>query len=118
MRNMRRNQRGIWYSNKTGTTQARDEYGNRYGDDVITWSEPETLKISVSGSVGELEAAAFGGFTDYSRTAATVNLDCPLKEGTRVWIERTPPMETHNYVVTKRAENLNGVLYALKEVVP
>lgn len=118
MRDMGCNQRKIWYSNKTGTTPAIDEYGNRYGDDVITWADPEILKISISGSVGALESEAFGGFTDYSRTAATANVNCPLKEGTRVWIGRTPPDETHNYVVTKKADSINGVLYALKEVVP
>lgn len=117
MRDLRSNQKTIWYQNSIGSAAIRDENGDRTGEEQPVMEPPEQLRISVSGAAGAMEAAAFGGFTDYSRTACTANVNCPLHEGTLVWINRDAS-ESPDYVVTKKADTINGVLYALKEVVP
>ena len=117
MRDLKANQKTIWYQNSSGFVAVKDEYGNRTGEEQPIMEHAEQLKISVSGAVGAMEAAAFGGFTDYSRTACTANTNCPLREGTLIWINRDSD-ESPDYVVTKKADTINGVLYALKEIVP
>ena len=117
MRDLRANQKTIWYQNSNGFAIVEDENGNRTGEERPIMEPAEQLRISVSGAVGAMEAAAFGGFTDYSRTACTANVNCPLHEGTLVWINRDAS-ESPDYVVTKKADTINGILYALKEVVP
>ena len=109
MRDLRANQKTIWYQNSIGSAAIKDENGNRTGEERPVMEPPEQLRISVSGAVG--------GFTDYSRTACTANTNCPLREGTLIWINRDSD-ESPNYVVTKKADTINGVLYAMKEIVP
>ena len=115
MRDLKRNHRTFYYATVTGTEPIFDEYGNDTLESRTKYSAPLTLKANVSANIGEDAVEIFGAQTEYSRTASMVN--CPLKEGDKVWFD-VDPMGEHNYVVAKVADSKNGFLVALREVSP
>ena len=69
---------------------------------------------NISAAVGESAVEAFGNLTDYSRVLCG---DFPLDENTRIWFGVSPEDGfPHNYVVVRKADSLNGTLFALREV--
>ena len=115
MRDLKRNHRTFYYATVTGTEPIVDEYGNDTLETRTTYSAPLVLKANVSANIGEDAVEIFGTQTEYSRTVSMVN--CPLKEGDKVWFD-VDPMNEHNYVVAKVADSKNGYLVALREVSP
>lgn len=116
MRNQAANQRTIYYSNYTGLGDVFDEHGYRTGEVAPQYTEPEKLRINVSTVKGEAEAEAFGQYLDYDRTLFTTNMDCPLKEESRIWFGKDPSKAPHNYIVVRRADSKNALRFAIKEV--
>ena len=113
MRTLLRNKRKLYYANFIKSEPIFDEWGNETLDVNNVYGEPTELRGNVSASVGEEAIQVFGSLTNYSRTIAlTTN---PLKEGSRIWLG-IEPTESHNYVVTKVADSLNGYLIAIREV--
>lgn len=116
MRSLNRNKRRIWYANLESSTPVTDADGNETGESDDKFTDPPVeLWLNISAATGQAVAEAFGAFTDYNRAISTCDLDCPLKEGSRVWFGSDPSAD-HNYVVVRRADSLNSLLYALKEV--
>ena len=60
MRDLRRNQIKVYYSNYEKSTELIDEYGNSTGQYEITYSKPEMIIISVSASKGSVDNQPFG----------------------------------------------------------
>ena len=120
MRQLRRNQRNLWYALKGGTEPIRDANGFLTGEYSLVFSEPVLLPSNVSAAVGQEAVEVFGGLTDYQRTVAIADTDCPMAEGSRVWfgIEPNEKRDNYNYVVVRKADSKNGLLYALREVSP
>ena len=54
MRDLKANQKTIWYQNSSGFAAVKDEYGNRTGEEQPIMEHAEQLKISVSGAVGAM----------------------------------------------------------------
>lgn len=116
MRTLNRNKRSIYYALLTGeVTESVDEYGNETGEPVPVYSDAVELKCNVSSATGVDAVQAFGNFTNYSRTMCVADPNCPIDENTIVWFGREPS-EPHNYIVTRKADSKNGILYALREV--
>ena len=115
MRNLNRNRRWIYYANRTGETADIDEYGNETGESTPTYSEAVGFWCNISATRGEEAVEAFGSFTDYVRTISVADNDCPIDEDTIIWFGTQPP-EPHNYIVVRKADSKNGILYALREV--
>ncbi len=113
MRDLKRNHRAFYYATATGTKPIVDEYGNDTLETRTTYSAPLILTANVSANIGEDAVEIFGTQTEYSRTVSMVN--CPLKEGDKVWFG-VNPMSENNYVVAKVADSKNGYLVALREV--
>lgn len=116
MRDLVRNRRQVWYATYLREEPIRDEEGNLTAESQVIYSDPVKLFVNVSAASGEAAAAAFGAFTDYSRTISTADLKCPLNEGCWLWVDTDPESEDHDYEVVKKAKSLNGILYALREV--
>lgn len=117
MTSLNANKRKLWYANPTGeTVPVTDAWGNETGEEEQVYTDPVSIQLNVSAASGAKTAEAFGSFTDYSRTIVTADMACPLKLNSRIWFGTYPPYE-HNYVVVRVADCLNGLLYALKEVV-
>jgi hypothetical protein len=115
MRDLKRNHRTFYYATVTGIESILDEYGNDTLETRTKYSAPLTLKANVSANIGQDAVEIFGTQTEYSRTVSMVN--CPLKEGDKIWFD-VDPMGEHNYVVAKVADSKNGFLVALREVSP
>lgn len=115
MRSLNRNKRQIYYALRTGEVANIDEYGNETGELTPAYEAATPLLCSVSAASGEDAVQAFGSFTGYSRTMFVANNDCPIDENTIVWFG-VSPTEPHNYIVTRKADSKNGILYALQEV--
>lgn len=116
MRNQTANQRTIYYSNHLGIIDVFDEFGYRTGETADGYSEPEKLRINVSTVKSDAENEAFGLYLDYDRTLFTTNMDCPIKEGSRIWIGKSPDRSPYNYVVVRKADSKNCLRYAVKQV--
>ena len=115
MRTLNRNKRQIYYALRTGEEGTHDEYGNETGEPKPVYGEAVELKCNVSAATGDDAVQAFGSFTNYSRTMCVSDPNCPIDENTIVWFGREPS-EPHNYIVTRKADSINGILYALREV--
>ena len=115
MRGLGRNKRQLYYALRTGETSDIDEYGNETGERTPTYGEPIALRVNISASSGGEAVQAFGSFTAYSRILCIADSACPLEEDSIVWFGVTPPA-THNYIVVRKADSKNGILYALQEV--
>ena len=115
MRSLNRNKRQIHYALYRGETMLRDEYGNETGESSPIYGEVTELSCSVSGASGEEAVQTFGSFTNYTRVVCVADNDCPISEQTVIWfgVDTRGP---HNYVVTRKADSKNGILYALQEV--
>lgn len=117
MRDLKRNQRTIWYAVPNGTRSIVDEYGNDTLEVETTYLPPIEMRCNVSASVGQEAVEVFGAQTEYSRTISISGASCPLVEGCKVWfnVKHTEP---NNYTVVRVADSKNGFLVALREVTP
>lgn len=115
MRTLDRNKRRLYYARRIGETANVDEYGNQTGEVTPVYGNPVEFSGNVSASVGEDAVQAFGSFTAYSRTLCVSDVNCPIDEQSIIWFGVTP-YEPHNYVVVRKADSKNGILYALQEV--
>lgn len=115
MRGLNRNKRVIHYALFTGESPNKDEYGNLTGETTPTYETPVPLACNVSAASGEDAVQAFGSFTAYSRTMYVSDRNSPIDENTIVWFG-VEPSEPHNYIVVRKADSKNGILYALQEV--
>lgn len=116
MRTLNRNKRSIYYALRTGEVdESVDEYGNETGEPVPVYGDAVELKCNVSATTGADVVQAFGNFTNYSRTMCVADPSCPIDENSIVWFGREIT-EPYNYIVVRKADSKNGILYALREV--
>ena len=115
MRSLNRNKRKIFYALRTGDAANVDEYGNETGERTPTYGKEIALMSHISAATGEEAVQAFGSFTGYSRTMSVADNRCPIEEDSIIWFGTEPPAP-HNYIVVRKADSKNGILYALQEV--
>lgn len=115
MRSLNRNKRPIYYALKVDETTDTDEYGNETGEVTPVYGEAVALDVNISAATGEDAVQAFGSFTGYSRTMFVADNACPIEEDSIVWFG-IEPTEPHNYIVVRKADSKNGILFALREV--
>ncbi len=112
MRDLKRNQREIFYALLV-KGEGKDEWGNEV--ETIGYTDPISLCISKSANKGEASAQAFGADLQYDREMSTHDMECPIDEYSRIWID-CDPTEPHNYEVVAVSPSLNCIRYALKRV--
>ncbi len=115
MRGLNKNKREIFFALRTGETANIDEYGNETGESTPTYGKIEALRVNISAASGEEAVQAFGSFTGYSRTMFVADNTCPIDEDSIVWFG-AEPNKPNNYIVVRKADGVNGILYALQEV--
>ena len=113
MRDLKRNQQTIWYT-LLEVTKDIDNWGNTI--DVKVHGEPKQMKISLSANKGEASAQAFGTELDYDREMITHDMNCPINEYSRLWLDGRSITDTHNYVVKAVSKSLNCIRIAIKKV--
>ena len=115
MRSLNRNKRLVCYALRTGETANTDEYGNETGESTPTYGEIKALRVNISAATGEEATEAFGSFTGYSRTMFVSDATCPINVDSIIWFGISTD-KPHNYIVARKADSKNGILYALQEV--
>lgn len=115
MRSLNRNKRLIYYANYVSEVANIDEYGNETGETTPVYSSPAPLRCNISAAFGAETVSAFGSFTNYSRTISIADNSCTIDVDSVVWFG-VAPTGPHNYVVVRKADGKNGILYALQEV--
>lgn len=115
MRTLRKNERTIYYALYLGETENVDENGNLTSESTPEYGDPVMFKCNVSAATGADAVQAFGNYAEYSRTICVADTACPMDEDSIVWFG-VEPDKPHNYIVVRRADSKNGILYALREV--
>lgn len=113
MRDLKRNQQTIWYS-LLSVTEEKDEWGNTH--DVKSHGKPIFCKMTLSANKGEVSAQAFGADLAYDREMSTHDMNCPIDEYSRLWLDGRKITDTHNYEVVAVSRSLNCIRYALRRV--
>jgi hypothetical protein len=113
MRDLKRNQQTICYA-LLNVSIDKDEWGNT--DEVKTYGEPITAKMSLSANKGEASAQAFGADLSYDREMSTHDMSCPIDEYSHLWIDGRDTDKPHNYEVVAVSRSLNCIRYAIRRV--
>lgn len=122
MRCLARNKRAVWYSLYQGEVDERDQYGNRTGYKVKSYSAPVKVYMNISPARGTADIEQFGINTPYTHTLITDDLMCPITTTSLLWQGITPDGNgedgtvKHNYAVISVAKSLNSITYAIAEV--
>lgn len=123
MRLLRRNLRPYYYALYKAHEPAIDEHGHRTGESKVTYLTPVKARASISATSGRAEAKLFGDFLNYDRVMITDDMSCPVDEQSVLCIDKPPTYDSdgnlvYDYIVRRRAEYLNVVVYALSRVEP
>lgn len=116
------NRQKIYYGEITGWEDVVDEHGDKTGEKRKTYSTPQEFLIYVAPSRGDVTWNPFGIGDNYTNVMSTNDRRCPITEDSVLWIGIDPfdsegnIVTEHNYIVTRRAEGLNSILYAIKKV--
>ena len=121
MRNLNRNEQTSYYALYTGDAEQMDSNSLYTGEVVASYSTPVALKASVSAARGMADIDLFGVNTSYSKTVIVDDINCPIDEHSRLWIDRAPTDANgldvaHNYEVVQVAKSLNHIAYAVQQV--
>lgn len=138
MRDLRRNQKTIYYTlyQDSVPVYELDENGKiiyveingekvpvETGETTSGYSEVKEFSFNVSASKGETENNVFGKSLDYDKVLLTHNTACEIDEYSRLWIDTKPFMGNDGktdsepeYEVKRVAKSLNHIMYAVKKV--
>lgn len=118
MRNLKRNQRTIYYALPSSWQKIYDSNGDFTGERNFSYTVPESLQINYSASTGETMTDVFGIINEYQRVMSTTDVSCPITEEARLWIGVTPNEQgsNFNYIVRRRADSVNSLLFLIDEV--
>lgn len=125
MRGLARNKRDLYYSLYLGTADIK-EGGLVTGQKKVLYSAPVLVRMNVSPQKGVAAEEIFGINEDYTVTAITTDMSCPIDENSIIWFGIVPTWTVinnevvittaNNYVVRAVAKSLNSIAYALKKV--
>lgn len=91
MRNLVRQTQELWFSVET---KAYDGI-----DDVSTYSKPEMHRFTVSATGSTPDEWAVGIVPDYDRYITSFDRTFDPEEGTQVWVDVTPDLDSNGYLV-------------------
>ena len=90
MRDLKKNQRKLWYSLYEGKKPILDANGDETGDYEIRYSKPKQIDISLSAGHGSAYVNVFGADVECTRTIMTTDMKLPITETSLVWYETEP----------------------------
>lgn len=125
MKTMCRNRQKVYYClrNETENLTITDEYGNiiETGEKGVSFDEPVMVEMVAGQRSGTaMSDNLFGDVTDYSRVLYTEDMNCPIEEGTVLFVEKEPEFSDSeplfDYIVRAVYKTLNTISYAVKKV--
>ena len=123
MRDLKKNQRELWYALYREKIPIVGENGDVTGDYTTGYSPPVSFCANLSPGKGSAQAAVFGTDIDFTRSISTANIDLPITETSLIWYETEPGLlkdgsadpDTADYeVAAPPADGLNTLVIALK----
>ncbi len=117
------NRQTVWYAEYLGEEDMYDADGYKTGEKQKSYTTPQPFLIYVAPSVGDTIWMPFGLSKNYTNVMSTMDKTCPITEDSVLWIGISPFNEDgtrndkeHNYIVVRRAEGLNSILFAVDRV--
>ena len=113
MRNLKKNQRKLWYALYQDKIPILDENGDETGDYTVGYGPPVPFEASLSSGNGKAQREVF----------STTETDLPITKTSLVWYETEPELledgsadpNTADYeVAAPPADGLNTLVIALK----
>lgn len=123
MRNLKKDERDMWYALYEGMSPILDENGDETGDYTMKYSAPVAFRASLSAGNGSAQREVFGVDIDFTRSISTADLSLPIIETSLVWYETKPGLledgsadpNTADYeVAAPPADGLDTLVIALK----
>lgn len=123
MRNLKKNDRNMYYATYKGRQPILDSAGDETGDFRIVYSPPVSFCANLSPGKGSAQAAVFGTDIDFTRSISTTDMELPITETSLIWYETEPGLlkdgsadpDTADYeVAAPPADGLNELVIALK----
>ncbi len=115
MRCLERNKQTVYYKEFLSVTDGADSDGNYTGDKINSYGTMKSVKLRVSPDRGDTAFEPFGTSIDYDRVMQGGDLSVGIAEDTILWIG-VPTTGEHNYIVKRRADDINFVQWAIKRV--
>lgn len=118
MKSLDRNKRYIYFANRVGQTEIIDEYGNVTGQFSPSYSDVAEVLINESAARGTADVEQFGFNTNYSKTLATNDINCPLSENSVLWVgfgKIEDYDETKTYPIGTYVKTQDSILKCLGE---
>ena len=122
MRDLRRNQRKMYYS--LYIEQENDSEFDTL-DTVAKYSKPIEFKASLSVGQSDADDSPFGKDISYDRIISTVNKSLPITETSLIWYETKPvlledgsadPSSADYKVAAAPLDGLDGIRIAIKRI--
>ena len=122
MRDLRRNQRKMYYS--LYIEQENDSEFDTL-DTVAKYSKPIEFKASLSVGQSDADDSPFGKDISYDRIISTVNKSLPITETSLIWYETKPvlledgsadPSSADYKVAAMPLDGLDGIRIAIKRI--
>ena len=122
MRDLRRNQRKMYYS--LYIEQENDSEVDTL-DTVAKYSKPIEFKASLSVGQSDADDSPFGKDISYDRIISTVNKSLPITETSLIWYETKPvlledgsadPSSADYKVAAMPLDGLDGIRIAIKRI--
>lgn len=123
MRNLKKDERDMWYALYEGMEPIFDSAGDETGDYTMKYGVPVAFRASLSAGNGSAQREVFGVDIDFTRSISTTDMSLPITETSLVWYETEPGLledgsadpDTADYeVVAPPADGLNTLVIALK----
>jgi len=123
MKNLKRNERKMYYALYSDKIDILDKDGNETGDSKSGYSAPVLFYANLSAGKSDSEQSPFGVSVQHDRVISTCNMNLPIDETSLVWVKNTPtfnadgsvnPASADYEVVAAPLDSLNGMLIAIK----
>lgn len=111
-----RNQKPFHYALYVGDTPIVDEYGNETGEKLLTYDTPVIAYGRITPARGTADVDLFGTATNYTKTITVTDMECPINEYTKLWVDETETDKPSDYVVVSVARDINYIVYAIRKV--
>ena len=117
---MDRYKRRIYYCLENGIQDIYDPNTEKYLGKRMTYQQQMPLDIHVGWARGTADTDPFGISLDYDMPMVTNWLDCPVTEGTVLFVDKEPEfrdgMPLYDCIVKRVARSKNYITYAIKKV--
>ena len=132
MKALERNKQTFYYALPTGLTNVLDEDGYYTGEQMPSYAKPVKAEMNISPATGRTVLEWFGINEAYDKVLVTDDINCPITETSRLWIDTMPVIageplkpgdppagstETpHDYIVVRVGRSLNSVAIGVTKV--